>query len=137
MVNYQNGKIYMIESLIGNCKYYGSTTQTLAQRLGKHKLDMKDNNKNITSKQVLKYEDFRILLVKNFPCNSIEELEAEEAVYIRNNDCVNKCIPHRTKIKWYEDNREKLLEKFKLRYVEKKDEILEKKKYITKNTKMN
>jgi len=132
VVNYQNGKIYMIESLIGNCRYYGSTTQTLAQRLGKHKQDMK--SKNITSKQVLKYEDFRILLVKKFPCNSIEELEAEEAVYIRNNDCVNKNIPQRTPKIYYQDNKDEISQKAKVNYEENKDEILEKnKQYYEEN----
>jgi len=126
MVNYQNGKIYMIESLIGNCRYYGSTTQTLAQRLGKHKQDIK--RKYVSSKEVLQYPDFRILLVKKYPCNSVEELEAEEAVYIRNNDCVNKVIPQRTKKEYYNYNKDEILKKAKERYEEKKDEILEKSK---------
>jgi len=51
MVNYQNGKIYMIESLIGNCRYYGSTTQTLAQRLGIHKKDNKKKKKKKNKKK--------------------------------------------------------------------------------------
>jgi hypothetical protein len=132
MVNYQNGKIYMLESLIGNCRYYGSTTQTLSQRLGKHKQDI--TKSNITSKEVLQYPDARILLVKKFPCNSVEELEAEEAVFIRNNDCVNKCIPQRTRKEYYDDNRDEIIEYNKQRYVEKKDEILENKKqrYVEK-----
>lgn len=151
VVNYQNGKIYVIESLIGNCKYYGSTTQTLAQRLGKHK------RSNITSKQVLQYQDARILLVLKFPCNSKEELEAKEAGYIRNNDCVNKMIPQRTpeqyrednkeKIKdyrdnnkeqqkqYYEDNQDKIKEYLKQYYEENKEDIIEKSKEYYENNK--
>jgi hypothetical protein len=121
VVNYQKGKIYMIESLIGNCRYYGSTTQTLAQRLGKHRQDI--TKSNITSKKVLQYDDYRILLVLNFPCNSKEELEAKEAEYIRNNDCVNKYIPQRTKKEYYEEHRDKFLEKNKQYRDDNKDKI--------------
>ena len=107
MVNYQNGKIYMIESLEGGCRYYGATTQTLSRRLAKHKGDSK-RGENYTSKKVLKYQDARILLVELFPCNSKMELEAKEAEYIRNNECVNKQIPQRTDKQYYQDNKEKI-----------------------------
>jgi len=116
MVNYQNGKIYMIESLQGDCRYYGSTTQTLSIRLGKHKTDIKTKpHKNITSREVLKYQDAKILLVELYPCNSKMELEAREAFYIRNNECVNKKIPQRTskeyKKLYYQENKEEILKK--------------------------
>jgi hypothetical protein len=110
--NYQNGKIYMIESLEGDCKYYGSTIQSLALRLGKHRSEIK-MGKNITSKEVLKYSDARILLVESFPCNNRMELESKEAEYIRHNDCVNKCIPQRTDKQYYQDNKEVITEKQK------------------------
>ena len=109
MVNYQNGKIYMIESLEGNCKYYGSTTQILSIRLATHKADIK-KGKNPSSKEVLKYQDAKILLVELYPCNSKMELEAKEAEYIRNNECVNKNIPQRTKKEYREENKEKIKE---------------------------
>jgi hypothetical protein len=116
MVNYQNGKVYMIESLEGGCRYYGATTTSLSQRLGKHRSDNKCRpKKNITSKLVLNYPDARILLVENYPCNSKTELEAREAQYIRNNDCVNKKIPQRTakefKFHYYIENKEEILKK--------------------------
>jgi hypothetical protein len=78
MPNYQNGKIYMIESISNNCRYYGSTIQSLALRLGKHRNDIK-MGRNPSSKKVLKYSDARILLVELFPCNSKMELKAKEA----------------------------------------------------------
>jgi len=133
MVNYQNGKIYMIESLIGNCRYYGSTTQTLAQRLGKHKQDIKI--KYVSSKEVLQYPDFRILLVKKFPCDTRDELEAEEAVFIRNNDCVNKNIPQRTMKEYREDNKDKIKDQRKQFYEENKDRINEKRKEVYEENK--
>ena len=109
MLNYQNGKIYMIESLINNCKYYGSTVDTLSRRLAQHRSSIK-SGKTPSSKNVLKYDDARILLIELFPCNNRMELEAQEATYIRNNDCVNKCIPQRTYREYYEDNKEQIKE---------------------------
>jgi predicted GIY-YIG superfamily endonuclease len=41
MPDYNNGKIYMLESKEGNVIYYGSTTQTLEERLRKHKYNKK------------------------------------------------------------------------------------------------
>jgi hypothetical protein len=106
MVNYQNGKVYMIESLEGGCRYYGATTASLSKRLGSHRSANKCRpHKNTTSKLVLNYPDARILLVENYPCNSKTELEAREAHYIRNNECVNKNIPQRTAKEHKEDNR--------------------------------
>ena len=61
MTNYQNGKIYKIESLSMNLVYYGSTTQSLCKRLSKHRSESKRSN--ITSKQVLQYDDAKIYLV--------------------------------------------------------------------------
>lgn len=110
MPNYQNGKIYMIESLEGNCRYYGSSITTLARRLAEHRSTIKRGKKYITSKEVLKYSDARILLVESFPCNSKMELEAKEATYIRNNDCVNKCIPQRSRKEYRQDNKDEIKE---------------------------
>jgi hypothetical protein len=116
MPNYQNGKIYMIESISNNCRYYGSTIQSLALRLGKHRNDIK-MGRNPSSKEILKYQDARILLVELYPCNNRMELESKEAEYIRNNDCVNKQIPQRTdkeyQKQYYQDNKEVIKEKSK------------------------
>src|SRR5210317_1453237 len=86
MPNYQNGKIYMLESKEGGVRYYGSTVQTLKERLRQHK----KQKGYITSQEVLKYDDCKIILVVNYPCNSRKELETKEREYIENNECVNK-----------------------------------------------
>jgi hypothetical protein len=133
MPNYQNGKIYMIESLEGDCKYYGSTVDTLSRRLAQHRTSIKVG-KPISSQKVLKYSDARILLVELFPCNSKMELEAKEAIYIRNNDCVNKNIPQRPKkeysTQYYQDNKEHLQQQIKQYKQDNKDVI---KQYNQKN----
>jgi hypothetical protein len=126
MPNYQHGKIYMIESISNNCRYYGSTVDTLSRRLAKHRNDIK-RGKNPSSKKVLKYSDARILLVELFPCNSKMELEAKEAIYIRSNDCVNKNIPQRTKKEYNkqykQDNKEVIAEYHKQYKQDNKDVI--------------
>jgi hypothetical protein len=135
MPDYQNGKIYKIESLIGNCVYYGSTTNKyLSVRLAKHRQDMK-NNINITSKQVLQYDDARIYLVELYPCDSRDELNAREGWYIKNNECVNKNIAGRTIKQWREDNVDEIRVKKKRYYVENIDEI--KRYYVENRDKIN
>ena len=107
MPNYQNGKIYKIESLIGNCVYYGSTVQQyLSKRLSGHKKDIK-YGKGVSSYKVLQYDDAKIYLVELYPCNSKDELHKREGWYIKNNDCVNKMVAGRTKKEWRDDNKEK------------------------------
>ena len=110
-VDYQKGKIYMIEP---NCEYddgdvyYGSTTSTLVHRLNNHK-----NISNKCKSKILidKYgrENIKIVLIKLFPCNSIDELNAEEGHYHRNNRCVNKQIAGRKLKEYYDDNKEHIL----------------------------
>jgi len=143
MPNYQNGKIYMIESKEGNVRYYGSTTQTLKERLTLHKSNKKryENGKKIsykTSHQILDYEDYQISLVEDFPCSSKKELETRERWYIENNECVNKNIPTRTMNEWskkyYEEHKQEILEKNKKYRGDHKQELSEKnKKYREKH----
>ena len=103
---YQEGKIYKIVCNISGEVYIGSTKNTLENRLGKHICDT-----HCMSKQIIERGDYEIILIKNYPCNSRYELEEEEAKYIRNNNCINRCIPHRTSTQYYQDNKNKLLEK--------------------------
>lgn len=108
MPDYKNGKIYKIESLIGGCVYYGSTTMKyLSTRLASHKQSTIRGYK-ITSHKVLQYPDAKIILIELYPCNDINELIARECYYIKNNECVNKQIPGRTKKEYYNDNKEKI-----------------------------
>jgi len=118
MPDYSKGKIYMLEPTIEYNKgdiYYGSTIQPLHKRLYEHKKSFK-RNEPINSKLLFeKYgiENVKIILIKQHPCNSKKELEAEEATYIRNNTCVNRNIPCRSPKEYREANKEKLQEYFK------------------------
>jgi hypothetical protein len=102
MVNYANGKIYKICSINDEDEcYIGSTTQHICKRMAKHRHEYINKPYGSTNSKILfdKYgiENCKIVLITKFPCNCKEELEAEEAKHIKNNNCVNKCIPGRTK----------------------------------------
>ena len=116
MTNYNNGKIYKIESSLGNMVYYGSTTkQYLSQRMTTHrnhyKYWLKGKSNNVTSYKLFEeygLENCKIVLVENYPCNSKDELTSREAYFIRNFECVNKHVPNRTPREYYEENKEVL-----------------------------
>ena len=108
-------KIYKITSLNNpELVYYGHTCQTLAQRFCSHKAPTNCT----TSKLIIEKGDAIILLIEDYPCKSVDIASAREAYYILNNPCVNKQIPGRIvnhelkqerNIKYYENNREKIL----------------------------
>ena len=108
MPDYQNGKIYKIESYVGNCVYYGSTTlKYLCDRFASHRYKYKIGIRHSVS-EVLQYPDAKIYLVEIYPCNSKNELTAKEGYYIKNYNCVNKNIPDRTPEQYRLDNKEKI-----------------------------
>ena len=82
----------------------------------------------------------KIFLIENVPCNTIHELHSIEREYIENTECVNKCIPNRTKNemkeyqkKWRENNRLLLQEKRKIYLSENREKVrISKKKYYDK-----
>tara|TARA_R110002020_G_C15766871_1_gene727716 strand:+ start:131 stop:526 length:396 start_codon:yes stop_codon:yes gene_type:complete len=84
MNKYQNSKIYKIHCNITNEDYYGSTYDTLEERLRKHKCF-----KDCISKNILDRDDYEIILIKNYPCSSKKELLWEERRHLENNICIN------------------------------------------------
>lgn len=125
---YNNSKIYMIWSILGDDKYYGSTTQKLSIRMCGHKTSYKKGIKNISSYILFeKYgiDNCKIELVLNYPCNSKEELNKKEGEYIRNNQCVNKQIAGRTHKIYYEENKDKIKEYQKEWFFDNKERIRE------------
>ena len=118
MVNYENGKIYKIESNIGDMVYYGSTTKSyLSQRMDTHRGHYKawlkgkgGHNRAYDLFEAYGIENCQIVLIESCPCESKDELTAREAHYIKTKDCVNKNIPGRTIKEYYEANKEKFKE---------------------------
>lgn len=99
MVNYENGKIYKIQG--GSMTYIGSTTkQYLSQRWGCHKYDYKKKERKTSAWEIfdsIGIDNCKIILIEAYPCNSIDELRARERYWIEKENCVNRCIPGRTK----------------------------------------
>ena len=134
-MNYQNGKIYKIVCNETGLCYIGSTCMpTLAKRLAQHRSAFNSWKKGkytyITSFKILENENYDIILLETFSCNSKDELHARERYYIEANECVNKCIPNRS-IKeiieyhkeYYNDNKEKLKKRQNEYYEQNKDKM--------------
>ena len=139
-INYNNGKIYKIESHHGDNIYIGSTTKEyLSQRMTKYRSDYnrwkKEKKDYITSFKIFDeygIDNCFITLLESYPCESRDALNSKKGYYIKTLNCVNKNILGRTNKQYYEDNKE-----YKKQYYEKnKDEILEKRKNIMKKIKM-
>jgi hypothetical protein len=107
MVNYKNGKIYKIVNDLTGLTYFGSTCGQLRSRLCAHKSDAK--TMNLTSKLLFEQGICTIYLVEEFPTENKMLLHQRERYWIENNECVNKCLPGRTKREWYVDNKEHIL----------------------------
>ena len=124
-IDYKNSKIFILEPKTQHPEediFYSSTTQPIFKRLSQFK---KDNLKKNTSYKWLfdKYgiDNIKIVLIKSFSCNNKEELEAEEAKYIRENDCINKMI-NLNKQKTKEDKQEiKEEDKQEIKEIKKED----------------
>jgi hypothetical protein len=78
---YQNGKIYKVINTITNKIYIGSTVRRICERMGQHRRNANNINKNSTFYNYMRevgIEHFKIILIKLYPCMSNDELEAEE-----------------------------------------------------------
>jgi len=132
MVNYQNGKVYMIWYEGEEKRYYGSTTVSLTERLSQHKRSYKAKNGSCSVYKLFdKYgtELAKIELVEAFPCDNRNELEAREGLHIRDNTHINRCIMGRPKgecvREWKEANKERVQDAGKTYYQANKDKIKE------------
>ena len=130
MNKYSLGKIYKIVDNTNNNVYIGSTIQTLPQRLGTHR-----HRKTCKSRLIINNGDYNIILIENYPCESKEQLELRERYFIKNNECINKIIPGRSRKEYNEDNKE-YISKQKKEYREKnKEYVLKYEKNYRENNK--
>ena len=95
MIDYQLGKIYKIECNVTGKVYIGSTCEPiLARRLAGHVANYKrylnGTYHYVSSFDILQNEDYDIVLIESYPCNSKDELHARERHYTNNINCVNK-----------------------------------------------
>jgi hypothetical protein len=95
MPDYQLAKIYKIVCNITGDIYIGSTCEPiLARRLAGHVANYKSylNGKcnNVTSFKIIANDDYDIVLIELFPCNSKDELHSRESHYTQTIQCVNR-----------------------------------------------
>ena len=153
---YQLGKIYKIVCNVTGLCYIGSTKQRLlCQRLSQHRgsyKSWKKTNKHfMTSFKVIENDNYEIVLMEEYPCETKDQLHSRERYWIEQTDCVNKCIPTRAHLesskaynlahkkeyyiyqkkwrdenkeynkKWRDENKEHLAEYDKKRYQDNKE----------------
>lgn len=102
---YKNGKIYKITSNQTEKWYIGSSTQKLYDRIANHRANYKlwQNNPDkydfVTSYDIIKYDDHKIELIEEYPCNTKQELRQRENYYLAlyKNICVNKIRAYQSK----------------------------------------
>ena len=120
---YHNTKIYKIVADDTDLYYIGSTYSQLCARMSKHRDDYKKGHKKISSCEVLKFKNPRIVLIENYKCENREEMRMREEYYLQlyKDQKVNKnraYISHDQKIEerseynkeYRENNRDKLIE---------------------------
>jgi len=128
MPNYANGEIYKLISYSNpQLVYYGSTTQSLSQRFANHKNAYNSFNRNIgqymSSFELMRFDDAKIVLVERFPCETREELHLRENEYIIGNECINKniaiiTIPMKQYMKIYDETHNTEIKNRKKKYYE-------------------
>lgn len=102
--------------------YYGSTQQSLKQRIGGHKSGCKawkaGKNGYTTSFGIIERGNYSYSLIETVECEDKHQLETRERYYIENNECVNKFIPARSHKEYtksyYEANIDSISEKNKV-----------------------
>lgn len=135
MPDYSKGKIYIITSSNG-LPYIGSTTETLSERLSKHRTNTK-LGKGTTARIHLDADDVKIELLEEYPCKTKQELLLREKHYFDTMECCNYCSPIKSKEEklddkhiYYEHNKEKI-KKYKNEYYQ-RPEVIEKIKEYNK-----
>jgi hypothetical protein len=141
MPNYQKGKVYRLYSFETDDEYFGSTIEPLCERFAKHRYNYKKYKNGeyhyCTAFEILKYDSVKIELVEIYPCNSKEELLQREGFYIRNNNCVNKCVAGRTAKEYREVHKEKMKEYQKEYQKEYRKRKKEQQSIVKEDTNMN
>ena len=144
-MGYDKAKIYQIVNDISDDIYIGSTCQPLSKRMAEHRASMRSNRDNhiklYQKMSEIGVEHFRIELIKECPCENIEQLRAIEGQHIREMATLNSQVAGRTsgdyskefkerykptKQHYRENNRDLLNEKNRTYYNDRKKDICEK-----------
>lgn len=85
MVDYKNGKIYVIRNHVNDKVYVGSTTRALSKRMADHRDNSKKHPERClyTAFKEIGVDQFYIELVENYPCDNTEQLRKREGEVMR------------------------------------------------------
>jgi len=104
--DYAKGVIYAIRSRSSDLVYIGSTTSSLAKRLGKHVLAFRLGHGETSASKVIALGDYYIELLEAYPCGNKNELIRREGQIQRSMPCVNHNIAGRTTKEWRKEHPE-------------------------------
>lgn len=98
MKDYAFGKIYKIIDNTSPMFYIGSTCYPkLSQRLAKHRQHLRDYEKGYgrytASFEILNNDDYKIILLEDYPCDNIDQLTSREQYWmdeLKCDDMINK-----------------------------------------------
>ena len=114
MPDYKQGKIYTIRCKTDDTLIYiGCTTQSLCERMAKHRYDSMKRSNNFFYQHINDWNDWYIELYENYPCENKEQLNKREGEIIKEIGTLNKRIAGRTQKEWVHDNKEKMKQYFK------------------------
>ncbi len=83
MVNYSNGKIYKLVNSVDEEIYVGSTANSLYKRKGGHRATARRNTSRVYAHlNEVSWENVRIVLVEEFPCENRDQLRQREQYWI-------------------------------------------------------
>ena len=109
-MDYSKANIYKILNTITYDIYIGSTCQTLARRMAKHREGIstasKCHYKLYEKMKEIGRDCFYIELIEECPCDNKEQLRAIEGKYIREYGTLNHRIEGRSKSQYVVDTRE-------------------------------
>ena len=131
MNKFENGKIYKITDNTTNMIYVGSTCKTLKQRLKGHEYVFKcfkagKYPNNVTVFKILENNNYKIELIKLYPCKNKQELNIEEGKTIQQfrNDKLNivnrniSGITHKESVcQYFQRNKTLIVEKARHKHI--------------------
>ena len=137
MSNYQNGTIYKIvckDPEITEC-YVGSTTSH-SKRKSRHKSSCNNEKSKDYNYPVYRYirdnggwDNWEFVLLEDYPCRNKKQLNIRERFWFEKLGArLNSIYPQRSMKEWKEENKEKIKERKIKYYEDNKEEILEKMK---------
>lgn len=136
-MSYSNGNIYKIWNKITNDIYVGSTCQSLAQRMEKHREaargKVKAHRQLYVKMNEFGHEHFHIELIEEYPCDNKEQLRKTEGEYTIQLGTLNLCVAGRTRTETLQAYRQTPDEDIKKYYQDNKENILSNHKHIMEN----